>query len=280
MNVYVEITIPVSSETESDILVALLSRIGFEGFEEDDHALRAFIPETLYDEKRLLDTVIDIRKTDPSAAPPFSVKRIQPENWNAIWEQHFQPVTVNDFCSVRASFHDAAPGVKYDLVITPKMSFGTGHHATTYMMLEAMSLIDFYAEEVLDFGTGTGILAILAEKMGSVSVRAIDMDPWSIENARENLAANGTSHISLAQKSDLDGEGVFDIILANINLHVILQNLGFLWQHLDENGVIIGSGVLAADEEQIRKRAEAEGFLVYILNQLNDRGFIGFFSYF
>jgi ribosomal protein L11 methyltransferase len=155
--------------------------------------------------------------------------------------------------------------VKHDLIITPKMSFGTGHHASTYMMLEAMRGMDFFAEQVLDFGTGTGLLAILAEKMGSERIRAIDIDSWSIENARENLAANQCRCISLAQKSDLGGEGVFDIILANINLQVILQNMASLWQHLDENGVILGSGVLVVDEEEIRKRAEAEGFSVKIL---------------
>jgi len=248
------------------MLVAQLSRIGFEGFEEEEQQLLAFIPKTLYDPRQLLQTVLTakgLERGEPDEL--FSVKEIEQKNWNEEWEKDFQPVVIDDFCAIRAYFHEQIPDVKYDLIITPKMSFGTGHHATTYMMMEAMRSIDFYAEKVLDFGTGTGVLAILAEKLGSVDIRAVDLDPWSIENAAENIAANRAVHISLEQKDSLAGEGVFDIILANINLQVILQNLGVLRQHLDDNGVIIASGVLQSDEGQIRQNAAKEGFLMNIL---------------
>jgi ribosomal protein L11 methyltransferase len=266
MSTYIQISIPTQNDSESDMLVAQLSRIGFEGFEEEEQQLLAFIPKTLYDARQLLQTILmakGLERGEPDEL--FSVKEIGQKNWNEEWEKDFQPVVIGDFCAIRAHFHEQIPDVKYDLIITPKMSFGTGHHATTYMMIEAMRSIDFYAEKVLDFGTGTGVLAILAEKLGSVDIRAVDLDPWSIENTAENIAANRAVHISLEQKDSLAGEGVFDIILANINLQVILQNLGVLRQHLDDNGVIIASGVLQSDEGQIRQNAAKEGFLMNIL---------------
>ncbi|MFI5124885.1 MAG: 50S ribosomal protein L11 methyltransferase [Chitinophagales bacterium] len=265
MSIYIEISIPVKNDPESDILVAQLSRIGFEGFEEEENLLHAFIPEALYDETRLRRTIMEAKGLKEDIENHFSVKQIQPKNWNEEWEKDFIPVILDDFCAIRADFHQKISTVQYELIITPKMSFGTGHHATTYMMLEAMRSLDFYAENVLDFGTGTGVLAILAEKMGSVNVRALDNDSWSMENARENMAANQTRHISLEQKDSLDEESVFDIILANINLQVILQNMGAFRQHLDENGVMIGSGVLMEDEDKIRQSAAEEGFLMNIL---------------
>jgi ribosomal protein L11 methyltransferase len=266
MATYLQISIPVKDEQESDILVAQLSRIGFEGFEEEEQQLLAFIPKTLYNEPELLQTVTRAKgRKQEEQTELFSVKEMEEKNWNEEWEKSFQPVLIGDFCAIRANFHEKVPAAKYDLIITPKMSFGTGHHATTYMMLEAMRDMDFYAEKVLDFGTGTGVLAILAEKMGSTEVRAIDLDPRSIENAAENIAANQVIHISLEQKDSLQGEGVFDVILANINLQTILRNLGDLRQHLDDNGVIIASGVLQSDQEQIGQSAAKEGFLMNIL---------------
>jgi len=265
MSTYIEISISVKNESESDMLIAQLSSIGFEGFEESEDLLHAFIPEALYDEARLRKTVMGVKELKEDTGNLFSFKQIQPKNWNEEWEKDFLPVVLDDFCAIRADFHQKISTVQHELIITPKMSFGTGHHATTYMMLQAMRSLDFYAENVLDFGTGTGILAILAEKMGSVEVRALDMDPWSLENAKENIAANQARHISVEQKDSLDGEAVFDIILANINLQVILQNMGSFRQHLDENGVIIGSGVLIKDEDEIRQTATEEGFLMNIL---------------
>jgi len=266
MVTYIEVSIPTKNSMESDILVARLSQIGFEGFEEEEDSLHAFIPKTLYDESGLRETLLEVKGAEhPEKRSLFSSQEVEPVNWNETWEKDFHPVILDDFCSIRADFHEKILGVQYELTITPKMSFGTGHHATTYMMLQAMRGLDFYAEKVLDFGTGTGVLAILAEKMGATDIRAIDLDAWSIENARENMKANHSVHISLAQKDGLEGEAVFDIILANINLRVILQSMGLLWQHLDDNGVVIASGVLASDEQIIRQLAANTGFLMNIL---------------
>jgi ribosomal protein L11 methyltransferase len=140
------------------------------------------------------------------------------------------------------------------------MSFGTGHHATTFMMISVMKDLDFRNRTVLDFGTGTGVLAILAIKLGAASVSAIDSDEWSIENALENVAENDCPQISIELTDSLSGTGLYDIILANINLHVILENMKFIRQHLNQTGVFIGSGVLESDEERIRLKAAANGF--------------------
>jgi ribosomal protein L11 methyltransferase len=260
MNRYIEITIETLNPDESDILVARLSQSGFEGFEEEPGKLHAFIPETLYDATKIEKIIADIKGVADPFHTLFQKEVIEPRNWNAEWEKDFEPVTVDHFCAIRAHFHKAIPDVKYDIIITPKMSFGTGHHATTYMMMAAMEHMDLEQKSVLDFGTGTGVLAILAGKMGAEPVLAIDSDELSIENARENVAVNGRETIQVELRDSLSGTGRFDFILANINLRVILENMDSIRQHLTQTGVLLGSGVLESDEGKIRERATAAGF--------------------
>jgi ribosomal protein L11 methyltransferase len=269
MNRYIQITIVTKDTEESDIFVARLSQAGFEGFEEEPKKLHAFIPETLYDFVKIEKIISDIKGVADPFHSLFSVEYIEPRNWNAEWEKDFEPVVVNNFCGIRAHFHEPIPGVFHDIIITPKMSFGTGHHATTYMMISAMQQLDFLNRSVLDFGTGTGVLAILASKLGSAAVLAIDSDEWSIENAVENIAVNDCESIIVEQKDSLSRTGQFDIILANINLRVILENMDSLRQHLSRTGVLIGSGVLESDEERIRKKAVDCGF-VFELQMIKD----------
>jgi ribosomal protein L11 methyltransferase len=262
MNRYIQVTIETRDEPESDMLVARLSQAGFEGFEEEPNKLRAFIPETLYDVSKIEKIIADIKGLADPYHTLFKTEFIEPRNWNEEWEKDFEPVVVDNFCAVRAHFHEAIPDVQYDLVITPKMSFGTGHHATTYMMIAAMKNMDLRNHSVLDFGTGTGVLAILACKLGAGSVLAIDSDEWSIENAVENVAVNGCVNVRIELKDSLSGTGQFDVILANINLRVILENIEIIRQHLNKSGVFIGSGVLESDEEKIRITAASNGFVM------------------
>jgi len=244
------------------MIVARLSHAGFEGFEEEPGKLYAYIPETLYDAESTEKIISGIKGVADPYHTFFKIDWIEPRNWNENWEKEFEPVAVDDFCAIRAHFHEPVPGVHYDLVITPKMSFGTGHHATTYMMISAMRDYDFKQRSVVDFGTGTGVLAILACKLGADPVLAIDTDDWSIENARENIEVNGCAGIRIEKKDSLAGTGRFDFILANINLRVILENMENIRQHLSESGVFIGSGVLESDEEKIRIRAAKAGFIM------------------
>ena len=243
------IQVTIATVDWQDLLIALMSERGYEGFEQEDTLLKAFIPEADFNEGVLEELLTAHGLT-------YTLERIEERNWNEEWEKNFQPVLVEAFCAVRADFHAPIPGVEHELVITPKMSFGTGHHATTYMMLLSMQGMDLHGKRVLDFGTGTGVLAILAERLGAGEVVAIDHDEWSIANALENVEANGCSRITVLKADRVAVlEGMFDLILANINKHVIVDQLGDLGQQLAPGGVIILSGLLRDDLEDIENEA-------------------------
>ncbi len=247
---YIQIEFQSISAEQSDLLLAELTILGFEGFEEGEKILKAFIPVTDFDEAALKELAA---KNNVS----FSQTTIEETNWNAVWESNFEPVVVNDlvhgtpWVGLRADFHPPVEGVEYEIVITPKMSFGTGHHATTYMMIQQMQNIDFTGKKVFDFGTGTGVLAILAEKLGAARVVAIDYDDWSIENAMENGSRNGCHRIELRKGDTAEVGESFDIILANINKNVILDNLQVLASQLAPGGILLLSGLLVEDEAAI-----------------------------
>lgn len=230
-----------ANEERQEILISLLSDLDAEGFEQTDKNLVAYFNENTF-KKDEVDQILN--------GCSFNIKTIEEQNWNEVWENNFQPVVVNGFCAIRAEFHEPVKGVEHEIIITPKTSFGTGHHATTHMMIEQMQGIDFKNKTVLDFGTGTGILAILAERLGARAVSAIDADNWSIENAKENNAANGCSKISVEQSAKIP-EQKFDIILANINRNVILEYLPLLKNTLNEKGYLLLSGFITSDENDI-----------------------------
>ena len=245
---YLQITIPTPDTSLQEILIATLGEYGYEGFEQEGSRLHAFIPENDFDPAALESLLSGWQLT-------YTSNRLAARNWNEEWEKNFEPVIVEEFCAIRASFHTPIPGVLHELVITPKMSFGTGHHATTYMMIASMQHLPLRDARVLDFGTGTGVLAILAEKLGAASILAIDNDDWSIENGRENVAGNHCTRVRVEKMDSVPAEGGFDIILANINKHVILHQLPSMRQHLKETGVILLSGLLQEDFEDIEKEA-------------------------
>jgi len=241
MDNYLQITIGCDTADQKEILVALLSEIDFEGFEENAKELHAFIPEIKFDEFQLAEIC-------SSYSVPYAKTIVPFANWNSEWEKNFEPVRINAFCAVRAGFHQPIPGVQHEIIITPKMSFGTGHHATTWLMIKTMEKIDFIGKTVLDFGTGTGILAILAEKLQANHITAVDNDPLCINNAEENIAANGCQKIILALGDQVPViSNGYDIILANVNRNVILEQLPFFKQQLTSTGVLIVGGLLNED---------------------------------
>lgn len=240
---YLKLTIPAPADLQPSIIY-YLSELGFDGFEELQHAVEAYVPENSFDEAAVNECLKEWELT-------YSIATMPQQNWNQVWESNFDPVVVDDFVAIRAHFHEPIPGVQHDILITPKMSFGTGHHATTFMMVQQMKPIDFAGKKVFDFGTGTGILAILAEKLGAASVYAIDNDQWSIDNAIENAANNHAINIQLQLANDASGAAQYDIILANINKNVILDNLKFLDSQLIKGGVLLLSGLLTEDESDI-----------------------------
>jgi ribosomal protein L11 methyltransferase len=254
MKTYIEVVFEDVAPDVSDILVAELAEAGYSGFLEEDGLLKAYI-----DEKGYQDPFAAELSARLGAA--FTINRIAEENWNATWESSFSPVIVNRFVAVRADFHSIVKDVEYEIVITPKMSFGTGHHATTYLVMEAMEQMYGKGEgmkglSVLDFGTGTGLLAILASRMGAGSVVAIDNDSWSINNAAENIGMNGTNSIELALAEEIPAGRTFDLILANINKHILTANVGAIAAAMNKGGVVLLSGILVADVPDIERAYE------------------------
>jgi len=248
MSEYIQIEFQQITSDESDVLLAQLSSIGFEGFQEEENSLKAFIPSVAFDET-LLKEITSANNLS------YIQSTIEATNWNAVWESNFDPVIVEDFVAIRADFHEPIEGVEHEIVITPKMSFGTGHHATTYMMIQQMRDINFKNKTIFDFGTGTGVLAILAEILGAEKITAVDNDDWSIENANENFEKNNCQKIDL-QKADDAGTGKeYEIILANINKNVILENMSNLSEQLLFDGILLLSGLLVEDETDIVKAA-------------------------
>ena len=240
-----------AKEEQQEILISALEELGATGFEQTETHLLAYFNEDAfpsYDVNELLKEYT------------FQLTTIEEQNWNAVWESNFDPVIVDDFCAVRAHFHSPIENVAHDILITPKMSFGTGHHATTYMMMQQMRDIDFTNKEVFDFGTGTGVLAILSEKLGSTSVYAIDIDEWSVINTLENIEKNKCTNIKVEQSTTIPQGRKYDIILANINRNVILHYIQDLKHAVKEKGLLLFSGLLVEDEKVIVEAAALYNF--------------------
>lgn len=235
-----------TNEDQTAMLTALLMNAGFEGAEEREDETKVFIVENCFDETVTTEIFkqFDLK---------YTIEKIARQNWNATWESSFEPVQVDDFAAIRASFHAPVKDVAHDIIITPKMSFGTGHHATTYLMIQEMRLLNFEEKSVVDFGTGTGVLAILAEKLGAKNIIAIDYDEWSIDNAKENIEANNCSRINLCKADQMLADKKAAIILANINLNVILENIKLIKHACLNDSFILFSGLLIHDEIIMRE---------------------------
>ena len=236
------------TEEQNDLLVAILSPLGFTGFEETHQSLYAFIPQDAISEE------IEVKIQETNII--YSVSKIDERNWNEEWERGFEPVDVEGalgvpFVHIRAAFHPPCKKSRFELVITPKMSFGTGHHATTHLMVQWMEDIAFLGKRVIDFGTGTGVLGVLAAKMGASYVLGIDNDEWSISNAQENIRNNNIQIMELLHAHHFEGSAA-DIILANINLNIILENLDAMHDACNPGGTILLSGLMMEDEQKIR----------------------------
>jgi len=261
---YIQTIIEIEENELRELLIAELNEMGYEGFEENTDTLIAYIPEDQY----IQGAIAELLKQKHLS---YEDNVIPKQNWNAVWEENFQPVIVEDFCTVKADFHDLIVNTPYLINITPKMSFGTGHHATTRLMMMQMRHLSFSNKRVLDFGTGTGILAILAQLLGASSVLAIDNDEWSYENATENFARNSSDKVEIKQGSlDVVCEGKFDIILANINRHILLQYMTELYKDLEGGGHLLMSGLLVEDETIIVDAALIAGFKKEKTDMLNN----------
>jgi ribosomal protein L11 methyltransferase len=242
------------NQEETDKLIALLSDQGFDGFVEEEEMLTAFIPELKFDQTAFEEVLSKFQILS------YTKSDIENINWNKKWEAEFEPVYVDKFVAIRAHFHKPIKEVAYEIVITPKMSFGTGHHATTYLVMQQMKSIDFTNKTVFDFGTGTGILAILAEKLGATSVSAIDNDEWSITNTKENIEQNNCNKIAVQLMDCIPIQNEYDIILANINLNVITSHLAAIAAIAKKGADAIFSGILNSDETALKASLANAGF--------------------
>lgn len=253
---YIELSLQIEPDF-SEILMAELSELGFDSFVETDEGLEAYIKEELFNDldiKRMLETYAE--RTPIS----YAFKKIVKQNWNEEWERNFQPISIGNDIYVRADFHEAQPDFKYEIIITPKMSFGTGHHETTSMVMEHQLTIPHQDKKVLDVGTGTGILAVLASKLGATQISAFDIDEWSVENTIENVALNNANHIEV-RLGTIENEPMekYDIVLANINRNILLQQIPAYITFMKAGASLVVSGFYEADIADIQAIAESAG---------------------
>jgi len=253
---YLAVTINCPEEAR-DILIAELSEMDYDSMMETESGFEAYIAENKFDSAavdRLIRKYSDFKIS-------YSTSRVVTRNWNEEWEKNYEPITVGNRCRVRAVFHEPDPSFPMEIVINPRMSFGTGHHSTTYLMMDHQFDIDHRGKRILDAGCGTAILAILAEKLGAREVIAYDNNGWTVENAPENVELNDCRHISILEGtiSSLELAGTFDIILANINKNVLLEEIGEYASYLEPGGVLMLSGFFDHDEPEINAKALSAG---------------------
>lgn len=238
----------------SDILIAELSEAGFDTFQENDHGFDAYAEDDNFS-KELID---DIKARYAEVSPlEFTFQQIEKKNWNEEWERNYEPIDVDGKCLIRAHFHKPAKIYPFEIIITPKMSFGTGHHQTTYLMIKNQMQINHKGLRVMDAGCGTTILAIMASKLGANEVEAFDIDEWSVVNGEENKELNNTKNIRIQQGkiSEVELSGKFDIILANINKNVLLAEINTYATFLAPNGKLLLSGFYTHDINDLKNEA-------------------------
>ena len=249
---YIEVNLKIDkSSPEVEILTALLAEIGFESFMESDDGLLAYIPGNSFNAAQLneVNALVGIQLN-------YSLKTIKDQNWNEVWESNYDPVNIKDQVYIRAPFHKKNQNIKYEILVDPKMSFGTAHHETTSLMIEMMLGEILIGKTVLDMGCGTGILAIYSEKKGAVKIDAIDYDEWAYNNSLENIVKNNCKKISVhLGDANIIKAVDYEYILANINRNVLLNDIAVYATRLVKNGILLLSGFYTEDVELIESVA-------------------------
>ncbi len=252
---YIELNVKNQSNSElNDVLIAELGEIGFESFAESEEGFLAYIREDLFDAD--LIGKLQIIELNPDCFS-YTYQLVEDQNWNAVWESNYEAVVIANRCGIRAPFHPENKDVEYDLVIEPKMSFGTAHHETTSNMIEFLLEEDLKNKTVLDMGCGTSVLAILAAKRGGINIYAIDNDEWAYENSLENIERNQVPEIKvLLGDAALLHDMSFDVIIANINRNILLKDIKHYVNVLNDNGVLLMSGFYEQDIPAIKEETE------------------------
>jgi ribosomal protein L11 methyltransferase len=252
----VKLTLQPNTETTRDVLAALLAEAGYESFVESPTGLHAFVPADHYSELAVAQTLATVPL--PGLSIRWEAEPIASRNWNSEWEQHFfQPTLVDGQVLIHSSFHTQLPSAPYRIVIDPKMAFGTGHHATTALMLSLLLPLDLHGKSVVDMGCGTALLAIFAKMKGAAEATAIDIDPQACANAEENIRLNHTPDIRL-RLGDVDqlGDETYDVILANITRNTLLRHIPIYAHHLRPSASLLLSGFYAEDAAVLRACCE------------------------
>ena len=263
-NIYIEYNFTFSpKEPISEILIAELGNVGFESFVETENGVTAYIQKTDWNAEILADVFV---LNSDEFSIEYNLNEVPQTNWNAEWEKNFEQIQVDDLVSIRAPFHEN-PNLKYDIVIEPKMSFGTGHHETTHMMVQHLLQLDLENKKVLDMGCGTGILAIFAEMKGAKPLDAIDIDNWCYENSVENVTRNNCENISVYEgDATLLVDKKYDVIIANINRNILLMDMKVYTNCLQKGGILLLSGfyeqdIPVIDAEVIKYGLKLEKFI-------------------
>lgn len=266
---YIEIKVIIDPvNIARDIVVAELGEIGFESFVESNEGVDAYIQESMFDE----DLMKSLNSFNHAYFKiEYTKNIIQNQNWNEVWEQSFEPINVNNKCMVRAPFHQAIVTIEHDIIIEPKMSFGTGHHETTFLMIQELLEMDLTNKNILDMGCGTGVLAILAEQKKAEKILAVDIDDWAYENTLDNIIKNNCSKIEVLKGgAECIKNKKFDVIIANINRNILLQDLTNYTNSLNNNGHILLSGFFSSDEDLLIEEATKNGLKLSNKKSKND----------
>tara|TARA_B110000305_G_scaffold184382_1_gene204925 strand:- start:635 stop:1465 length:831 start_codon:yes stop_codon:yes gene_type:complete len=253
-------------EPATEMLIAQLGYVGFESFVEQDYGITAYIQKQEWNSK-ILEDVFLLHSNEFNIT--FEHNEIAQTNWNEEWEKNFNPIQVDDLVSIRAPFH-TNPSLQFDIVIEPKMSFGTGHHETTHMMVQHLLALDLDTKKVLDMGCGTGILAIFAEMKGAKPIDAIDIDSWCYENSLENIQRNNCNHITVYEGDASLLKEKYDVIIANINRNILLSDMKTYTDCLNENGVLLLSGFYKEDIVIIEDEVNKHGLTFETMIQRNN----------
>lgn len=255
---YVELKVQASEKMILEIMVSELEEMGFESFVHEKDLLKAYVKFDVFDEHGINLLIENYKPQFADLVADFT--EIEEQNWNLAWEQSFQPIVIAQKMIIRAPFHNIQPAFEHELIIIPKMSFGTGHHATTQLMCEAMLEMPLTGKSILDIGCGTGVLAIFAMKLGANNADALDSEAWAVENALENAALNHVPiHVEQTDSETLDLNKTYDFVFANINRNIIVRDLERYIKHLNKSGAILLSGFLQADEFEIIKHCNQKG---------------------
>lgn len=255
-------------EVGRDILIAELSEIGFESFVETEDGVDAYIQQPLFDATSI-DEIGLLNNTDFKVS--YSTKTIADQNWNAEWEKNFELINVEDECIIRAPFHEKNENVEFDIVIDPKMSFGTGHHETTYLMIKRLLALSLEGKSVMDMGCGTGVLAILSQLKKAEYVEAIDIDEWAYNNTLENIRNNNCNEIAVEMGGvEKISETMFDVFIANINRNILLNDMEKYVSVIKDGGSLLLSGFFSSDKEMLLEAATSLNMKLKYSESKND----------